>query len=470
MVFEAGERPDLAAAALRAARKVPELAETPTIVALPPRQITSFDPASGFDDFIVVPCVPAEIYARIRALEWRPQRVRHRGAAQDRRARRRPRGARGERRGAPRRSSRPRSSRCSPSSRRNRGRVFSREALLARVWGSRYEGGRAHGGHPRAASARQARRRAAARDAARRRLQAARARASGREAMSARIAVSVGCPCGVGPEVSVVAAAAERRASRAARRRRGGARAPRREGAGIAERGSCACASPEQAGRSRAGACGVWQPTRDLCARATGRRASPTRASGAAQLAWIDAACDLVAARRRRRARHGPGEQGGHRAVGGAWARRGFLGPHRAPAAAAARARGGDGLLVAGARDVAGDDAPAARARAARGDARGRGAGDLLARVALSRARAAGALASRSRRSIRTRAREGCSGARSGRASRRASSGRARRLARRAHRGDRRGTRARGERVPPRASAGDGTASSRCTTTRRRSR
>jgi 4-hydroxythreonine-4-phosphate dehydrogenase len=39
----------------------------------------------------------------------------------------------------------------------------------------------------------------------------------------------------------------------------------------------------------------VWQPTADLAAkdRAPGR---PTRASGAAQLAWVDAACDLVAA------------------------------------------------------------------------------------------------------------------------------------------------------------------------------
>ncbi|HEY6459826.1 MAG TPA: DNA-binding response regulator, partial [Polyangiaceae bacterium] len=61
LVFEAAERPDLAAAALRAARKVPELAETPTLLALPPRQVTAFDPASGFDDFIVLPCVPAEL-------------------------------------------------------------------------------------------------------------------------------------------------------------------------------------------------------------------------------------------------------------------------------------------------------------------------------------------------------------------------------------------------------------------------
>jgi DNA-binding winged helix-turn-helix (wHTH) protein len=140
MVFEAGERPDLAAAALRAARKVPELSETPTVVTLPPRQITSFDPASGFDDFIVMPCVPAELYARIRALEWRrsefatEERLKIGSLLVDRAAHE-----------------------VSVEGRRvtltakefallaflaaNRGRVFSRETLLARVWGSRYEGG-----------------------------------------------------------------------------------------------------------------------------------------------------------------------------------------------------------------------------------------------------------------------------------------------------------------------------------------
>jgi DNA-binding winged helix-turn-helix (wHTH) protein len=140
MVFEAGERPDLAAAALRAARKVPELDETPTIVTLPPRQITSFDPASGFDDFLVMPCVPAEIYARIRALEWSrsefatEERLKIGALVVDRAAHE-----------------------VSDDGRRvtltakefallaflaaNRGRVFSRETLLSRVWGSRYEGG-----------------------------------------------------------------------------------------------------------------------------------------------------------------------------------------------------------------------------------------------------------------------------------------------------------------------------------------
>jgi DNA-binding winged helix-turn-helix (wHTH) protein len=140
MVFEAGERPDLAAAALRAARKVDELADTPTLVAVPPRQITAFDPSSGFDDFIVLPCVPAEIYARIRALEWKrsefatEERLKIGSVVVDRAAHE-----------------------VSVDGRRvtltakefallaflaaNRGRVFTREALLARVWGSRYEGG-----------------------------------------------------------------------------------------------------------------------------------------------------------------------------------------------------------------------------------------------------------------------------------------------------------------------------------------
>jgi DNA-binding response OmpR family regulator len=140
MVFEAGERPDLASAALRAARKVSELKETPTLIALPPRQITGFDPGSGFDDFIVVPCVPSEIYARIRALEWRKsefateERLKIGAIVVDRAAHE-----------------------VSSDGRRvtltakefsllaflaaNRGRVFTREALLARVWGSRYEGG-----------------------------------------------------------------------------------------------------------------------------------------------------------------------------------------------------------------------------------------------------------------------------------------------------------------------------------------
>src|SRR5258708_967221 len=71
MVFEAGDRPDLATTALRAARKENALAHTPAILALPARQVARVEPSTGFDDFVVMPCTPAELYARIRALEWK---------------------------------------------------------------------------------------------------------------------------------------------------------------------------------------------------------------------------------------------------------------------------------------------------------------------------------------------------------------------------------------------------------------
>lgn len=140
IVIDAGERPDLAVAALRAARKTEELSTTPAIVAVSARQIARLDPASGFDDFVVTPCTPVELYARIRQLEWRrsefstEERVKVGPFVIDRAAHD-----------------------VSVDGRtvvltakefallaflaQNRGRVFTREALLARVWGARYEGG-----------------------------------------------------------------------------------------------------------------------------------------------------------------------------------------------------------------------------------------------------------------------------------------------------------------------------------------
>ena len=67
IVVDGELRPDLAGRALRSARKVAALERTPSIVTLPARWLQNFDPSSGFDDFIVLPCTPAELYARIRA-------------------------------------------------------------------------------------------------------------------------------------------------------------------------------------------------------------------------------------------------------------------------------------------------------------------------------------------------------------------------------------------------------------------
>lgn len=140
MVFEAGDRPDLAMTALRAARKQQLLVEVAAILAVPPRQVANVEPTSGFDDFVVMPCMPAELYARIRALEWKKseftteERLKVGALVIDRAAHE-----------------------VTLEGRRivftakefallsflaaNRGRVFTRDALLARVWGVRYEGG-----------------------------------------------------------------------------------------------------------------------------------------------------------------------------------------------------------------------------------------------------------------------------------------------------------------------------------------
>jgi DNA-binding response OmpR family regulator len=140
IVISAGDRPDLAVAALRAVRKTTPLAMIPAIVAISPRQIARVEPGSGFDDFIVFPCVPSELYARIRQLEWRrsefsnDERIKVGKLVID----------------------------CAAHEvevdgravlltakefallvflAKNRGRVFTRASLLARVWGARYEGG-----------------------------------------------------------------------------------------------------------------------------------------------------------------------------------------------------------------------------------------------------------------------------------------------------------------------------------------
>jgi 4-hydroxythreonine-4-phosphate dehydrogenase len=106
----------------------------------------------------------------------------------------------------------------------------------------------------------------------------------------ARIVVSIGCPCGVGPEVSVVAAAAERSASVLLVGDLGAVVAAAK-GRRIDPARVVRVAEPDQAWHMTRGRIALWQPTRDLAAsdRSPG---APTRASGAAQLAWVNAACD----------------------------------------------------------------------------------------------------------------------------------------------------------------------------------
>ena len=58
-------------AALVRLREVPHLAAVPTIVAVTVRGLGALDPTHGFDDFVLCPYVPAELYVRVRREEWR---------------------------------------------------------------------------------------------------------------------------------------------------------------------------------------------------------------------------------------------------------------------------------------------------------------------------------------------------------------------------------------------------------------
>ena len=114
--------------------------------------------------------------------------------------------------------------------------------------------------------------------------------------MSARLAVSVGCPCGIGPEVSAVAALD---APRGIRLLLVGAlsvieRAARAQG--LDPKRFVGVDAPADAWSLPKAKVGVWNPIADRYDEA-GRFGQPGPRDGAAQLAWVDAACDLVVSR-----------------------------------------------------------------------------------------------------------------------------------------------------------------------------
>jgi DNA-binding response OmpR family regulator len=71
VVVELLERPDLAAGVIRELRELAPIEGVGIVVAVSAPQVAQLDPAAGFDDFALVPYLPAELYARIRNVEWR---------------------------------------------------------------------------------------------------------------------------------------------------------------------------------------------------------------------------------------------------------------------------------------------------------------------------------------------------------------------------------------------------------------
>jgi DNA-binding response OmpR family regulator len=139
IVVMAGERPDLAASALRHVRKTTSL-HAGSLVALPERQVARLEPSSGFDDFVVVPCSAVELYARIRQIEWKKsefvteERVKMGGLVVDH-------AAHEVTKDGVRVTLTAKEYALLTHFLQNRGRVLSRDALLTRVWGRAYSGG-----------------------------------------------------------------------------------------------------------------------------------------------------------------------------------------------------------------------------------------------------------------------------------------------------------------------------------------
>ncbi len=140
LLFEALDRPDLAIAALRAVRKEQVFDNVGAIISVTVGQIARIEPSSGFDDFVLHPYVPEEVYARIRAVEWRRSEFatdeRHKvgpivldKAAHEVTVTGRPVVLTAKEFALL-------AYLCE-----RRGKVLSRDHLLARVWGNRYDGG-----------------------------------------------------------------------------------------------------------------------------------------------------------------------------------------------------------------------------------------------------------------------------------------------------------------------------------------
>jgi DNA-binding winged helix-turn-helix (wHTH) protein len=140
LVFEALDRPDLAVAALRAVRKEHYFDNVGALVTVTVGQVARIEPSSGFDDFCLAPYVPEELYSRIRSLEWRRSEFateeRHKvgGIVVDKV---------GHEVMVDGRSVQLTAKEFALLAYlcERRGKVLSREHLLARVWGNRYEGG-----------------------------------------------------------------------------------------------------------------------------------------------------------------------------------------------------------------------------------------------------------------------------------------------------------------------------------------
>jgi DNA-binding response OmpR family regulator len=139
-IVDTGDDVGRAHKAIRRLRDHGPLVETPTLIAITLARLPALDFSIGFDDFVLLPIVPAELYARLRQLDWRTatfdsdERIKIDDLLIDI--------AGHEVHFAGRRVELTHQEfELLRYLAQHRGRVFTREALLERAWGYRYAGG-----------------------------------------------------------------------------------------------------------------------------------------------------------------------------------------------------------------------------------------------------------------------------------------------------------------------------------------
>jgi DNA-binding response OmpR family regulator len=140
VVVEAGDDLPRAHKAIKRLRDEGPLVEVPILLAVSVGRLPALDFSIGFDDFVLIPIVPAELYARMRQLDWRTATFGNEdmlkiddlvidiAGYEVRLAGRRIELTHQE-------------FELLRYLTQHRGRVFTREALLERAWGYRYAGG-----------------------------------------------------------------------------------------------------------------------------------------------------------------------------------------------------------------------------------------------------------------------------------------------------------------------------------------
>lgn len=71
VLIEALDEVDAGRAALVRVQAAPMLRDVPVMIGVTVNALTRLDPQAGYDDFILYPYVPVELYSRIRRAEWR---------------------------------------------------------------------------------------------------------------------------------------------------------------------------------------------------------------------------------------------------------------------------------------------------------------------------------------------------------------------------------------------------------------